>query len=89
MEWPSGDPYRYHVIAALLRDIIIKMARIQGDRDEIRLLRFDDFTDIEEFVVPSVQRSKFEVGGLHDSGTTPLVIAETSFWRSGAKGMRL
>ena len=63
VERPAGDPQRHHVVAALFGDAVVVVAGVDRDRDEIFFLRLDDVADIEELVVPGVQRGKFEVGG--------------------------
>jgi len=52
-------------------------------------LRRHDVGDINQLVLPGVQRVASPGLFWIISGTTPLVIAETIFWRCGANGMML
>src|SRR5207302_8654838 len=60
MERPAGDPQRHYGKGALFAYAIVEKARLDGDRGEIFFLGFDDVADIEELVIPRIQRGKLE-----------------------------
>ena len=68
MKRPTGDPQRHHCIAALFCDAVVKKTGVDRDRGKIFFLSFDDVADIEELVVPRVQRGKLEIRGVHNIG---------------------
>ena len=45
---------------------VVEMAGRHGNRAELRFLWLDHVADVEELVVPDVERGKPEVGDLHD-----------------------
>src|SRR5271169_1045388 len=65
MEWNPIDLHRRHVITALFPGVVVEKAGIDSDRDEIRLLGFDDVANIDELVVPGGQRGKLAVVDLN------------------------
>ena len=76
-------------LAPLRFYIVVEMSSKQNNLVILRFLGFDNVADIEELVVPGVQRVNEKSWSSIRSGTTPLVIAATSFGRSATNGTML
>src|SRR5215471_14300402 len=66
MKRPPCQFHWHYVLAALFRVVVIEIAGIYRDRGESLFLSIDDVADVDELVVPGIQRSKMAVGDLHD-----------------------
>ena len=72
------------VKAASFLDIVKAVHRQQRGLGVLLLLCLYHFGYVDQLILPGVQRDDFCGLFWNRSGTTPLVIAETIFWRSGA-----
>ena len=89
MERNSRCLHRHAVECTLLGRVVVAVGGAQRRIDILRFLGLDDVADVNELVGPCVSGRNEKSAYSMISGTTPLVIAETSFWRSGANGMML